>query len=276
MKTRLFKCLLLTLLLIGSYTNNAKAETALFFAPNRLDIQEEKPVQEIRVTNMSDIARSYKLSIQNFIMNANGQTARVENFDYSAKRMIRFVPRQFDIPPGGKQIIRVMARFPNGTEDGDYHAHLEFLEDLPKRKILNKDLAPENQAKMNAQIAYTMAIPIIISKGEVNTEVSIKDATFETDKKGTPFINMNIARSGNGQGNSYVEADYLTPDGRAEKATVRRTVYTYREIDERPYKFQLELLDQNDIKKGGKIKVKLYNKSVSETEPVDTTTIDIP
>ena len=97
---------------------------------------------------MSSIARSYNLSLQNIIMNENGQTVRVDTFDYSAKRMLRFVPRQFDIAPGKKaDCFVIMARFPEGTQDGQYHAHLEFLENVTKRVELNQDATPENQAK---------------------------------------------------------------------------------------------------------------------------------
>ncbi len=257
--------------------NTARAETALFVAPTRVEINDQNPVQEIRVTNMSTIARSYNLSIQNIIMNTNGQTTRVDNFDYSAKRMIRFVPRHFDVPPGGKQIVRIMARFPKDKADGEYHAHLEFLENIQKRAELNKDIqTPENRARMNAQISYVTAIPIITSKGEIKTEIGMKNLKLNTDKNGNPEISMILTRSGNGQGNTYIEAEYISPDGSETKAAVRRSVVVYREINERQHSFALELLDAPTLKKGGQIKVKLYNRAISETDAVDTALIPIP
>ncbi len=253
----------------------AKAETTLFFAPTRLTITDENPVQEIRVTNMSKIARAYNLSIENLMMNEDGLTMRVDNFNYSAKRMIRFVPRNFSLQPQKQQIVRVMARFPSGTEDGEYHAHIEFLENVSKRQELNKDASPENRAHMNAQVSFATAVPIIISKGEIKTEVGMKNLVVGKDKEGKPELSLDLTRSGNGQGNLYVEADYISPNNIEKKAAVRRSIYIYRELEVRKHKFLLELLDNKDLEKGGKIKVALFNRDISEQEPVDVVFVPI-
>lgn len=254
----------------------SKAETVLFFSPTRVDVTDEQPVQEIRVTNMSSIARAYTLSIENLVMSEAGHTMRVDNFDYSAKRMLRFVPRHFDLKPGAKQIIRIMARFPEGTEDGEFHSHIEFLEDVSRRDELNKDVEPDNRARMKAQIAYATAIPVTISKGEIKTEVSMKGLVLGIDKKGRPEVSLDLMRNGNGQGNIFLEADYIAPDGTEVKAAVRRTIYVYRELDQRKHSVVLELLDNEDLKSGGQIKVKLFNRDISEQDPVDTSFTVVP
>tara|TARA_R110001592_G_scaffold29350_17_gene106736 strand:+ start:2591 stop:3445 length:855 start_codon:yes stop_codon:yes gene_type:complete len=273
-KTRFL--LLLSFLMISMPFAQVWADTVLFFAPTRVEIIDQKPVQEIRITNMSNIARSYSVSLKNLAMDENGHTARVDTFDYSAKRMLRFVPRQFDIKPGEKQIIRIMARFPEGTQDGEYHAHLEFLENISKRAELNKEASPENQAKAKAQIAYATAIPVVISKGAIKTDIAVHNIVVGKDgKSGRPNISMVLDRSGNGQGNALIEADYIAPDGTEKKAAVRRSVFIYREIDQRKHAFILELLDQKDIQNGGKIRVKLFNKNISESTPVDTVLVPV-
>lgn len=267
---------LLTMFLVGVTFVPVQAETVLFFSPTRIDVTDQQPVQEIRVTNMSSIARSYTLSIENLIMSEAGQTMRVDNFDYSAKRMLRFVPRKFDLKPGAKQIIRIMARFPQDTEDGEYHAHIEFLEDISRREELNKDVSSDNRAHMKAQISYATAIPVIISKGDIRTEVSMSNLILGKDKKERPEISLDLARSGNGQGNIFLEADYIAPDGSETKAAVRRTIYVYRELSLRQHHVVLELLDYKDLKSGGSVRVKLYNRDVSEQDPVDTVLVAVP
>ncbi|PCI97525.1 MAG: hypothetical protein COB14_08970 [Alphaproteobacteria bacterium] len=267
---------LLTMFFVGVTFAPVQAETVLFFSPTRIDVTDQQPVQEIRVTNMSSIARSYTLSIENLIMSEAGQTMRVDNFDYSAKRMLRFVPRKFDLKPGEKQIIRIMARFPQDTADGEYHAHIEFLEDLSRREELNKDVPSDNRAHMKAQISYATAIPVIISKGEIKTEVSMSNLILGKDKKERPEISLDLARSGNGQGNIFLEADYIAPDGSETKAAVRRTIYVYRELNLRHHRVVLELLDYKDLKSGGSVRVKLYNRDVSEQDPVDTVLVAVP
>lgn len=271
------RCLIFCALIALVYdVSVAKAEAVLFFSPTRVEIEDGRPVQEIRVTNMSNIARSYNLSMQNLVMGEDGTTVPVDTFEFSAKRMLRFVPRQFDIQPGKKQIIRIMARFPEGTQPGEYHSHLEFLENVTRRIELNKDATPENQARARAQVAYAAAIPVVISKGQVKTDVAMTNVQItpykETQKRS---VSLDLQRSGNGQGNIFLEAEYIAPNGTTKKAAVRRSVYVYRELDVRHHNFLLELLDDADIKQGGQVKVKLYNRDVSETDPVDETIIPL-
>ncbi len=267
----------LSILIVFTFVGQVRADTVLFFAPTRVEIDGRKPVQEIRVTNMSDIARAYSVSLHNLIMNEDGLTARVDTFDYSAKRMVRFVPHRFNIEPGKRQIIRVQALFPEGTEDGQYHAHLEFLENVSKRAELNSHVeGREDLARMNAQISYATAVPVTLTKGEIKTDVTMSDVKIGREEpSGRPNISLVLGRSGNGQGNIYLEADYIAPDGTEKKAAVRRTVYVYRELNKRNHSFVLELLDDADLQKGGKIRVKLYNKNISEDEPVDTVLLPI-
>ena len=272
------KNFLLTFIILSTiyiFTSSVKAQTSLFFAPTRVNISQEKPVQEMRVTNMSNFARSYTLSVENISMNENGQTVRVENFDYSAKRMIRFVPRQFNIEPGGKQIVRIMARFPEGTKNGEYHAHLEFLENVQKREELNREVAAENRARMKAEISYAAAIPVTISKGEVKTTVGVENPNFSINERQQPTISLVLTRQGNGQGNVILEADYIASDGSEKKAAVRRTIYVYRELDIRKHDFVLELLKPEDIQKGGQIRVKLFNANISQEDPVNTILVPV-
>ena len=267
------------LFLLPLSVTTVHADTVLFFAPTRVEIVDKQPVQEIRVTNMSGITRSYSIAMKNYVMNENGQTVEVDNFDYSAKRMLRFVPHQFNIKPGDQQIIRIMARFPDGTPDGQYHAHLEFLENVSKRKELNEhneNISAENRAQMNAQITYSTAIPVVISKGEIKTTIGMHDLHLGEDKNGQPEVSMILTREGNGQGNAYLEADYIAPDGKTEtRASVRRSVYIYRELNKRKNSFVLDLLKKQDLQKGGQVRVKLYNRDVSEKDPIDTVLLPV-
>lgn len=275
MRNNVFLTFIIMLFVCASFAPS-KADTVLFFSPTRVDITDEQPVQEIRVTNMSSIARAYTLSIENLVMSEAGHTMRVDNFDYSAKRMLRFVPRRFDLKPGAKQIIRIMARFPDGTGDGEYHSHIEFLEDVSRREELNRDVEPDNRARMKAQIAYAAAIPVTISKGEIKTDISMAGLSLGQNKDGRPEISLDLMRSGNGQGNVFLEADYIAPDGSEVKAAVRRTIYVYRELDKRNHSIVLELIEGEDLKSGGRIRVKLFNRDISEQDPVDTSFIAVP
>lgn len=260
---------------LGVASYGQAAETILFFAPTRIELTENNPVQEIRVTNMSNTVRSYSLASENIVMNENGVTEQVQDFSFSAKRMIRFVPHKFDIQPGQKQIIRIMGRYTPDMQDGEYHMHINFLENLSRSATLNQSAQSDNKAAASAQIAYSTSIPVIISKGNIKTEIGMKDMQLTQDNEGRPTVKMVLTRSGNGQGNALLEAYYTAPDGKEVMAGVRRTVAIYREIDKRDYNFTLELLNAAKLPAGGKVTIKLFNKNISQDEPVDTIVIPV-
>tara|TARA_B100001989_G_scaffold249166_1_gene223996 strand:+ start:7637 stop:8464 length:828 start_codon:yes stop_codon:yes gene_type:complete len=246
----------------------SSAEAVLFFAPTRVDISDQNPIQEVRVTNTSSSPKSYTLSVHDLVMTESGVTTRVDGFDYSAKRMIRFVPRQFDIAPGKTQIVRIMARISPATEDGQFHSHLEFLENVQRSNELVAEEDTEAKARMKAQIAYATAIPVTLTKGEIKTQLDISDLDIRRNERGQYMLSMVLGRSGNGQGNALINTDYIAPDGTVTKAAAQRPVYIYREIDKRNHSFVLELLDGVELQKGGQILVKLFNQNVSVTDPV--------
>ena len=256
----------------------AFAEASLFFAPTRLEITEDKPVQEIRVTNMSSIARSYRISMENLVMSEKGMLSRVDNFDYSAKRIMRYVPRKFDLQPGERQIIRVMARYPKDVMDGDYHAHIEFLENVGRRSEIN-DIAEDDmagRARMMAQISYATAVPIVISKGKISAELELSSIAVGKNKNEKPEVSLVINRSGNGQGKALIEVDYFLADGSVKKAASRRYIPVYREIEKREHSFILELMEPSEIVSGARFEVKLFDQRVSENEPIKRYEISVP
>lgn len=274
MKSRIFLFLLSIAVLMPQAVY---AEVALFFAPTRLSLSEASPVQEIRVTNMSKIARAYRISTENLVMNEDGVTSRVDNFDYSAKRLLRFVPRKFDLQPGERQVIRVMGRYSDQVEDGDYHVHLEFLEDVGRRLEVNK-LDPddiEGRARMMAQVSYATAVPIVMSKGDVSASLDLSSFSLGKDKKGRPELSMTILREGNGQGQAAIEVEYVR-GGEAKPAASRRYVPVYREINKRNHTFLLDHLKAEDLVSGATLKIKLYDQRISEKEPVKNYDFSIP
>ena len=86
---------------------------------------------------------------------------------------------------------------------------------------------------------------------------------------------MDLTRSGNGQGNVLVDVEYISPDGQTSKAGPRRTVYGYRELDRRDYSLVIQLADGVQMQKGGAFKVRLFNKDISDTDPVQEETLTI-
>jgi hypothetical protein len=72
---------------------NAQLESSiLFVAPHRIVIASHERIAVINVANKSNEILRYDLAMIDQVMNDQGLTQRRDNFEYSARRMLRFVP----------------------------------------------------------------------------------------------------------------------------------------------------------------------------------------
>lgn len=266
-----FLILILVLLMMTGYSV-AYAATILFVSPTRINLNERHKVEIINVSNTSDVSRTYKISLQDLAMTEKGTTTLSDNFPYSAKKMVRFFPREFTIAPGQSQVIRVMARISADTPDGEYHVHIKFFEDGKAQG------APPESAQgvsMRASMAYSTMLPITISKGKIETQIGWTGP--EVTKSTTPgnyhFKTM-LTRSGNGQGRAYLDMIYVPASGQEIQIGKRRLSYVYREIDKVNYAFDFKL--PKDMPPSGQIKFRLLNGDSANPTLVDEKSLAIP
>lgn len=256
--------------------NTAHAEEVLFLSPTRILLNDTKKVAVINVTNLSDIQRTYTVTSENIVMTPEGTTTGKDNFEYSAKRHIRFVPREFTVNPGQRQAIRIMSRLPADTADGDYHCHIGFEEDVSKRKAPDVDgVIHKGQAGIAAPIAYSAMIPVVISHGKVTSKVTMGEPSVKKDPKkpGIYVITMKLTREGNGQGLGVFEFVYTQPDGKTVQLGKRSTAHIYRELKERTYSYDLKLPD--GVPSGGTVRISLFNDYDSD-KPLQSSSLKIP
>ena len=202
----------------------AMAEKVLFFTPSRVLLNDQDRVEVVNVSNLSSIARAYSISVKDLIMTEEGVTSEVDSFEFSARRLVRFVPRQFVLQPGERQTIRVMTRLSKDLPDGEYHSHMQFLENVQKRDEINPKLRDEG-ASMQAPLAYSTLIPIIISHGDIQTEIGANSAKIVDGRNGIKGVELELTRSGNGQGTAYIDTEYHFTDGTKATAAQRSTDY---------------------------------------------------
>ncbi|PZP57481.1 MAG: hypothetical protein DI586_00150 [Micavibrio aeruginosavorus] len=275
-KNRNFLTLLaVQIILTALYAIPAFASEILFVSPTRVNLSEKSKVAVMNVTNMSNLDRTYTVGVKDIIMLEKGVTQTVDNFDYSAKKMLRFFPRQFTIPAGQKQSVRIMAKMPADTPDGQYHSHVYFLEDSTKQsKPEVEGLAvASGQAVTSVPLAYSVMMPVTLSKGKVETSVNWIDPKISKSVKpgaqpGTYTVSMQLTRSGNGQGVAFFDVLYDS-----KQIGKRRTAYIYREIDKRDYKFDFKLPEGIQ---GGKIQLRLLTGEKSKPDLVQETSLSIP
>ena len=260
---------ILTLAVIGIVSVPvAKAETVLFVSPTRVYLNERHKVEIMNLSNMSDRARHYRVSVEEYTMTEQGVTKLQPDFPYSAKKMIRFYPRDVTIQPGERQAVRVMAKIPADTPDGEYHAHIKFFEDgkVPDDDTNAPGMADgENKSQMRVTMAYSAVMPITVTKGTIDTKIDMQDAKIAWDAQAKMYrIDLTLLRSGNGQGVALFDVVYAPPGSKETTLGNRRTFYIYREIDKRAGKILFSLPEGAS---GGQVKLRLF-QGATEQKPV--------
>jgi P pilus assembly chaperone PapD len=268
-------CFLWLAILVVGNMPSAQADQMFFISPTRILLSDTEKVTVINVSNLSSVERAYTLSAEDIVMTSDGVTKNGENFPYSAKRMIRFVPRKFSIPAGGRQSVRIMAKFPEGTADGDYHCHLNFVEDFSKRQAQTKDNSVP-RASMEAPVQYTAMIPVILSHGNVSATVKMLDPKIsKSENPDRPYkLSMELSRKGNAQGVAIFDYKYIPPNGGAEISLGNKsTAYIYREVDKRTYSYEFQI--PKESVPGGKLKVTMFDRNMADAEPIDQETLPV-
>ncbi len=273
--------LTLTLLLqsVASYAEGA----ILFVSPHRVVIEPKERTDVVSIANQSDRERKYEMIAVDQVMNENGVTQRKDTFQYSAKRMLRFVPQRVTLKPGERQIVRIMARRPADLDDGDYHSHLLF------REVPNKDETAELAGKQsdvqvktgaaaktlsfNIGTYFGVAIPIIVQKGEIESGIEMGQIEVAPRSDGKVlFASVPFIRSGNSEASGFLKVYIQDASGEAISSQVV-WVRVYREVDQIVRKVNVKLPEV--IPPGAKVKFDLYETDDDQAPLISSQIVDL-
>ena len=280
--TQKFKSLLTGVLMTGilfgagNYAFAQMESSILFVAPHRLVIDPSEKVEVLNVANKSEETHRYDLTLIDQVMNENGMTLRKDTFDYSAKRMIRFVPKRFTLKPGERQVVRVMVKRPDDMTDGDYHSHLLFREvplSVQDKQTLKAERAEQNNDKkvsFEIRALYGVAVPIVVQQGKIESDMAMGDASIvpATDKE-PAALSISFNRTGNSEAAAQISASFVK-DGTTEAVQLIEPVWIriYREVSGVTRKIPLKDLPAGIKLSGGKLVLTLDKKESDTVKPL--------
>lgn len=223
---RVLLALVLAVVVTGG---NVLADSLLFVSPLRVEIKPGETTSMVTVTNKSTQTRRYRVEMTDQAMTPLGVTETVETFPYSSKRMLRFMPRRIVLEPGQRQVVRIMARRPDGLPDGDYHTHLLFEEEqaAATATAAASPTTGESGLKLDMGATYGVAIPLVVQQGKLESALQLGDVQVARDSAGKPHsLLVGFSRTGNAEATAMLKVT----DGPTDLITPRR-VRIYREVD---------------------------------------------
>lgn len=212
----------------------SSAQGDLLVAPTRVII-DNRGTAEVVLSNIGDKEATYRITAQLKRMTEEGRLEPVDAKDAdatqkAAEAMVRYFPRQVVLPPGQPQVLRVSARPLADLPDGEYRIHLSF-NGLPQVTPVTeqKQAGAEQGLKIQLIPIYSITIPIIIRKGNLEATAAISNPHIEQQPNG-PVFELDMARSGTAS--VFGEIRIIKP-GQSDPVFLARGIAIYPEITHR-------------------------------------------
>ncbi len=213
------KYVLLTLLTIGclsasvSYADQGRVD----ITPRRVIIDPRERSGEFTLLNMSDKESTIRVQIINYQQDDKGLYKELNgplNAAFNPEEVIRLSPRQFTLPPGGRQKVRFSIRKPADLSDGEYRFHI-----MASRMADYGPPAPVGAGEQSISIKMniSVAIPVSVRHGHVESGATLSDLKLLANgPDNKPTLQYTINRTGNAStyGTSLV---YWQPQGGKEE-----------------------------------------------------------
>jgi P pilus assembly chaperone PapD len=165
-------------------------------------------------------------------LDPDGEDAR------SAAGWIQALPRRLVVPPGERRTVRLLARPPAGTPDGEYWTRLILTASGQRIPSGGGADTPEVQVGLDLQVRTI--ISVAYRKGDVTTSVSVED--FAPEIRGdTLFVRPDLVRGGQGAFIGRMDLRLLDAAG-AELQSWTEQVAVYRTYNRR-YAYDVSALE---------------------------------
>ncbi len=239
---KISRLLLLTLTVLAALTPLAQAKIDL--VPRKVVIDGRSKNGEIIILNLGQKPSTFRIGLVNYKQHENGVYEQLEgplNTAFDPEKIIRLSPRQFTLPPGGRQKVRFSLRTPPDLPKGEYHFHvsaIEFTED-----------APDPEAGKSKQISVKMnlgvSIPVIYRNGDLTSEAKMSNLTLvsadKTESK-LPELQMRIDRKGTAGAAGNLEIFWQPAGGESKRIGVISNMNLFTEINYRDVQVPLDVM----------------------------------
>ncbi len=195
---RLTALIIMTILLTG-FNAKAFAQFAeVFVYPDKIELDFTKKNKRflskvIHVENPTQKTLRIRSYVENWDLNENGSVVFLKGKnERSLKKHIKFNPREFDLAPGQKQLVRLMAKLPSNAS-GEYRSIIFFETVTRKSQILEKD---KNKIDINVNFKARYGVVLYAYKGQITKNVEIRNLAYE-QIEGKPYLVATLKNNGN-------------------------------------------------------------------------------
>lgn len=182
------------------------AEARVDILPRKIVMDDRARSAEITIMNLGDKQGTIRISLISYQQDEEGNYNLLETpLDpaFNPDTAVRISPRQFTLPPNGRQKIRVSVQRPADLPDGEYRFHIKAVSyDTEEEATTEKrNPAPSKGNTLSLKMNIAVAIPIIVRKGTLTHTAKIENVTLlgsSQNQYGKPALQYDIVRTGTG------------------------------------------------------------------------------
>jgi len=246
----------------------APVQARIDIVPQKIVISPRERSTEITILNMFDRPGTFRVEAINYRQDEDGRYTDSEGSvtpPFDVTQHVRYSPRQFTLPPGGRQKIRLSLRKPADLPDGEYRFHVKTVRfgepPAPDENAPDTDEEPEQRVKLTMNMGVT--IPVIIRHGQTDASASLSDIKLiegSRSESGYPELHTTIERSGNRSAMCIVKVLWA-PQGEEEREIgFLRNVNVFTEVNERHLEIKLKESPYGD----GTLRIELQDEETLE------------
>ncbi len=190
----------------------------LVVSPTRVELQGRDRSATVTLTNRGSESALFRISLVAMAMDDKGQLNTVEKAPdgmLTAESLIRYAPRQVNIPPGGTQTVRLVVRKPADLAAGEYRSHM-FFRAVPPEDAGRAVDEQANQSGISVRLTpiFGITIPVIVRHGELDLKVGMSGFAVVTDKETkTKKLAFELSRTGKQSAYGDINVEYLPAGG---------------------------------------------------------------
>lgn len=217
----------------------SKAEARIDLLPRKILIEDRARTGDLTILNLGDQTETIRLSLLNYEQLENGTYKTLSaplNPAFDPEKVVRFSPRQFTLPPGGRQKIRISIQRPSDLPDGEYRFHVKAVSYDTEAEATAEKRAPVKGKSLAMKMNIAVVIPVIVRKGNLTSTAKIENVSIlsaSQNEYGKPALQYDIVRTGNGGTMGVVEGFVDVPGQEPVKISHTSNLNVFSEIKKR-------------------------------------------
>lgn len=196
MKKIFFAAILLGLILHPAVSHAARVD----ILPRKILLEDRQRSAEITILNLGQEKSYVRLTLISYRQKEDGLYEEIEtplNPAFDPEKAVRYSPKQFTLPPGGRQKIRLALSDIANLPDGEYRFHVKAI------SFDEDEFSVRRQAERGSSVTLKMnvavVIPVVVRKGQLEGGAKIENVGYlssSQSSQGQPALTMDLVRKG--------------------------------------------------------------------------------